>query len=419
MIEKNCLKNGIKVVAKKSDKSFATSVLVMVKTGSRNETPDIHGLTHFLEHMCFKGTKKRPTHLDIMKEIDSMGAKSNAFTAKEFTGYYIQADKRHFENTLEIISDIVYQSKIPQEELAKEKGTIIEEINMYEDTPMALVPDLFEQIIFGNNQMAQNILGEKEVIQSINAETMRKYRDKHYVAGNSLVSVAGNLPEDYLEKIKKYYGNVSEGECKYIGETANKKSGKKVYLKKKDTEQAHIYMGVESYDITNPSKYAQDLLTTILGGNMSSRLFIEIRDKRGLAYYLRAGNEANSDTGLFTVRAGLNIGKVEEAVKVIKEELQKSPKNLTEEELKRAKDFLIGQMALSEEDSINVAEENALEELLGGRALGFSEKVETIEKVTLDEVRKVAAQILDPKKMKLAVIGPYESEGKFVKILES
>lgn len=418
MIERHTLKNGVRIIAQKSRNSFATSVVVAVKTGSRNETPDIHGISHFLEHMCFKGTKRRPTAPDIAREIDSMGGRNNAFTSKEFTGYYIQADKKYFHQSLDILSDMVFNSVLSQDEIEKESGTIIEEINMYEDTPMYNVSDIFEQILFKNSQIAQNVVGKKEIIKAINADVMRNYRDKYYKAGNVIVSCAGNLPEDYIKQIEEFFGNVSEGKNDYISaERDNKLYQKKVNLKKKDTEQAHIYMGVEAYDIKNSSRYAQELLATILGGNMSSRLFIEVREERGLAYYIRASAETNSDSGMFTVKAGLNIDKTEEAVKIIKEELEKSKRDITEEELKRAKDYLVGTMALNQESSINVADENALEDIIGGKALPLKERIKFYEKVSLDEVQSVAREIFQPEKLKLAVIGPYENESKFVKIL--
>lgn len=420
MIERHTLKNGLRVVAQKSKNSFATSVIVLVKTGSRNETSDIHGISHFLEHMNFKGTKKRSTYKDIAKEIDGMGARNNAFTGKEYTGYFIQADKKHFSKSLDILSDTTFHSTLPQDELEKEKGTILEEINMYEDTPMSLVPDLFEQILFENAQMSQNVLGEKEIVKAISSEVMKNYRDKYYTAGNVIVSCAGSLPDDYLKQIEDYFGDIPEGTVDYFGaKRSNELYKKRVYLKKKDTEQAHIYIGLESYDMKNPSKYAQDLLSTILGGNMSSRLFTEVREKRGLAYYVNSRAEANSDSGLFKVRAGLNIQKTEEAVKIIKEELEKSKNDITTEELKRAKDYIIGTMALYEENSMNVAEENAEEDLIGDGALPIQERIKLYEKVTLDEVQGVAREIFQPGKLKLAVIGPYENEEKFGKILDN
>lgn len=419
MIQRHTLKNGLRVVAQKSDNSFATSVLVMIKTGSRNETADIHGISHFLEHMCFKGTKKRPGTPDIAKEIDSMGARNNAFTSKEYTGYYIQADKKHFVSALDILSDMVFHSTLMQKEIEKESGTIIEEINMYEDTPISLVPDLFEQILFENILLAQNVIGKKETVQAINTGIMKKYRDKYYKAGNAVVSCAGNLPDDYLQKIEKFFGSVGAGGNEYIQpEKENKLCGKRVFLRDKDTEQAHIYMGVESYSIKHPMKYAQKLLAVILGGNMSSRLFTEIREKRGLAYYVSSGAETNFDSGLFKIRAGLNTGKTEEAVKIIKAELERSKKDITGEEVKRAKDYTIGNIALSEENSMNVAEANAWGETLGVKPLTLEERIKLFEKVTLDEVTAVANEIFKPENLRLAVIGPFKTSDKFVKILE-
>jgi predicted Zn-dependent peptidase len=420
MIEKHTLKNGLKIITQQNKNSSAVAVSVMLKTGSRNETSDIHGISHFLEHMNFKGTQKRLTAPDIAKEVDSMGARFNASTGKENTSYYIQADKKYFEKSLDILSDIVFSSSLKEEEIKKEKNTIIEEINMREDTPMYLVPDLFEQILFDSTQISQNVIGERKTISKIDSRAMRDYRDKYYKAGNAIVSCAGNLPSDYKKKIEKYFSNVSRGTEDFIySKTKNELYKKEVFLKSKDTEQTHIYMGVEAYDIKNSSRYAQDLLAVILGGNMSSRLFINIREKRGLAYYINADSEANFDSGIFYVRAGLNIQKTEEAVKVIKEELEKSKKDIRDQELKRVKDYVIGAMSLSEESSIYVAEDNAFEEIIGAKALSLAEKIKLYEKVSPDDIKSVASEIFEPERLKLAVIGPFKDESKFVKILES
>ena len=420
MIEKHILDNGIRIIGQKNKNSFASAVSVMVKTGSRNEISEIHGISHFLEHMNFKGTKKRPTAPNIAREIDSMGANNNASTGKENTSYYIQADKKYFDKSLDILSDMVFNSSLKAEEIKKEKGTIIEEINMREDIPMYLVGDFFEQILFHNTQMSQNVIGEKEIIEKVSSKMMKEYRDRYYRSGNIIVSCAGNLPDDYVKKVAIFFNAAPKGVSDYISDKKeNKLYKKKVFLKNKDIEQAYIYMGVESYDIKNPSKYAQDLLSTILGGNMSSRLFINIREKRGLAYYIRTGAEANFDSGSFYVRAGLNIQKTEEAIKIIREELERSKKDIEKRELRRAKDYIIGKIALYEENSMHVAEDNAFEEIIGTGALTLKERIKLYEKVSLDEVKNVANEILKTERLKLAVIGPFKDESKFVKILES
>ncbi len=418
MIAKHTLQNGLRIIGQKSKGTLAASVLVVIKTGSRNETPKIHGISHFLEHMCFKGTVRRKTAPDIARETDSMGAKYNAFTSKEFTGYYIQADKKFFDKSLDILSDMTFYSVLAQKEIEKESGTIIEEINMYEDTPMYNISDIFEEILFENQQMAQSVIGEKDVIKSITSDVMKQYRDKYYTAGNVIVSCAGNLPDDYTNRIEKYFGDVPEGADDYAGKRTNKIYNQRVRLSKKDTEQAHVYMGLESYDVNSPDRFATDLLATIIGGNMSSRLFMEVREKRGLAYYIKAVDESNHDTGMFTVRAGLNVAKTEEAVKIIRNELLRAGSSIKEEEVKRAKDYIFGTMALSEENSINVADQNGLEEIIGGKALTLEERIKLYNKVALDDVLRVANDIFKPEKLKLAIIGPYENEQKFAKILE-
>jgi predicted Zn-dependent peptidase len=420
MIERHTLDNGLRIVAQKIPGSFATSILVMIKTGSRNETPEIHGISHFLEHMNFKGTEKRPTYQDIAKEVDSMGAENNAFTGKEYTAFYLKSDKKHFEKSLDILSDITFCSTLPEEELEKEKGTIIEEINMYEDTPMYLAPDLFEQILFENIQLSQNILGEKQTVKGISAEVMREYRDKYYNPGNAIISCVGSLPDKYTELIGKYFGQLSGKKEDYIvSKRDNQAYQRSINIKNKKTEQSHIVFGVEAYDINSQKKYALKILSIILGGNSSSRLHEEIREKRGLAYYVHSFTEENFDSGVFGVRAGLNTEKTEEAIKIIRDELLNSKNNIKEDDILRAKEYIRGAAALAEEDSMSIANRLATEDILGGKALPIEERLKLYEKVSLDDVKSVAKEIFKPEKIKLAVIGPYENEDKFVKILKS
>ncbi len=245
MIERNTLGNGLRIMAQKKKDSLATSVLVLVKTGSRNEPLKLHGISHFLEHMCFKGTKKRPTFQDIAKEIDSMGAFNNAFTGKEYTGYYIKADNSHFEKCLDILSDITFNSEFDEKEIEKEKGTLLEEINMYEDDPSTDVYMLFDNIIDKNALVAQSSLGEKEPIKSLSRSILKNYRDSYYKAGNSIVSCVGNLPDDYIQKIEKYFGQVESGEKSFLESVDNPLYEKRVFLRTKSTEQSHVILGVE------------------------------------------------------------------------------------------------------------------------------------------------------------------------------
>lgn len=419
MIQRHTLKNGLRIMAQKSQNSFAASVLVMVKTGSRNEPSEVHGISHFLEHMTFKGTAKRPTFQEITREVDSMGAFHNAFTGKEYTGYYIKADNKHFENSLDILSDIVFASSLKEEEINREKGTIIEEINMYEDDPSTLVYMLFDEIVCGNRLVAQDSLGRKESVKSMNRKKVLDYRDKYYKAGNIIISCAGSLPGNYTSLIEKYFGGISGGVEGYLPGEENSLHKNRVILRNKETEQSHVVLGLESYSRENPNRYAVDLLSVILGGNASSRLMVEIREKRGLAYHVASMVDRGFDNGAFLVKADLNLKGTEEGVKIILSEMQRMKKDITKEDLERAKDYVRGSLALAEENSLVIAEKNAIEDILGEKALTLEERIKRYEKVNLDDLFRMAEEIFKQDKMKLAVIGPFKNEQKFAKILGS
>ncbi len=419
MIERHTLKNGLRVMEQRQKNTFACSVLVMVKTGSRNETEQIHGISHFLEHMSFKGTKKRPSFQVITREVDSLGALHNAFTGKEYTGYYLKADNEHFEQSLDILSDIAFHSKLEEAEISKEKGTIIEEINMYEDDPSTLVYLLFDTLLYKNQLVAQDALGRKESVQAMSHDAMSAYRNRYYKSDNVIVSCVGNLPQNYLKLINKYFGDIEVGGEKYLPAKENEMYERRVILREKDTEQSHIALGIESFDIYHKERYAADILSVILGGNASSRLMTEIREKRGLAYFVASMVDRGSDNGAFLVKADLNLKGTEEGIKIILNEMQKMKQEITEEDLKRAKDYIKGSLALSEENSLVVSEKNALEDILGAKALSLSERIKKYEAVNLSDVEKMAREILIPSKMKLAIIGPFKTPEKFAKILES
>jgi len=368
--------------------------------------------------MTFKGTVKRPTFQEITREVDSMGAFHNAFTGKEYTGYYIKADNKHFENSLDILSDIVFDSSLKEEEITREKGTIIEEINMYEDDPSTLVYMLFDEIVCGNKLVAQDSLGRKESVRIINRQKMLDYRSKYYKAGNIVISCSGSLPGNYISLIKKYFGGVTSGVEDYLPEEENSLQKNRVILRNKETEQSHIVLGLESFSRKDPNRYAVDLLSVILGGNASSRLMVEIREKRGLAYHVASMVDRGFDNGAVLVKADLNLKGTEEGLKIILSEMQRMKTDITSGDLERAKDYVRGSMALAEENSLVIAEKNAIEDILGEKALTLSERIKKYEEVSLDDLFRMAEEIFKQEKMKLAVIGPFQNEQKFAKILQ-
>jgi predicted Zn-dependent peptidase len=396
------------------------TVLVMVSTGSKYETKEINGISHFLEHMMFKGTEKRPGKLDIAMELDGIGAEYNAFTGKESTGYYAKASVKKIDTVMDVIFDIFLNSKLDEKEINIERGVIIEELNMYRDMPQRYVGDLFEQLLYGDQPAGWDIGGEKETILKLKREEFVNYFNTHYIAPKTVVAIAGNVdPEAIKSKVETYFQNIRQGEEFGKSAVIEKQDGPQVLLHNKKTDQTHFILGVRAYDKFNEKKYPLGIMALVLGGGMSSRLFSEIRDKRGLAYYIGAGNETYTDSGFFMVKAGVNNQKTKEAIEVITAELKKVKKEgITRQELQRAKDQIEGSLALGLEHSDAIAETYAESLIFHNKVLTPEEELDKMKQVTLDQVLEVASEIFEDNKLNLSLIGPFENEDEFKQILK-
>lgn len=388
----------------------SAAVLVLVKTGSRYETKKINGISHFWEHMAFKGTKKRPSSLAITSLIDGIGGSFNAFTGKDHTGFYIKAESRHLDLICDVLSDMLLNSLVDEKELEKERGVITQEINMYEDQPHQRVGELFEELMFGeNNPLGWPISGSKENVASISRQQILDYINRMYHSASIVVGVAGNVETPDRASVQDYFDQIKFGsENKFDPAVAGQDSPRSlVYYKK--TDQAHLCLGVRGYNITHPDRYVLALLATILGGNMSSRLFLEIREKRGLAYHISSGSEEYADTGYFVTQAGLKISAVDEAIKVILDEFNKLRVGAASaEELSRAKLFWRGKMVLSLEDSFRNAAFYATQELLENKIETPEEVMARVDAVTSEDIQRVARNIFLNKNLNLAIIGPFK-----------
>lgn len=404
--------NGLRLITIPMEHTKTATVLVMVGTGSRYETKDISGVSHFLEHMMFKGTEKRPGYLDISQELDSIGAEYNAFTSKEHTGYYAKAGMENFDLILEVVSDIFLNSKMDLAEIEKERGVIIQEINMNFDNPMRHIGDVYEELLYGDQPLGWNIAGTKETILAMKPEKIREYFDTHYFAQNTVMAVAGNVnPEKIKEQVGRYFAAMRQRPLfrPLPAIIKQAKPGLKIFNKK--TDQAHIILGVRGYDLSSPKKETLKLMAVILGGGMSSRLFVEVREKRGLAYYVSASSDSYMDAGDFSAFAGLEKTKLPSALEVILEEFKKFRKEkVTEKELRKAKDYLKGKMAISFESSDDLASYYATQELLLHEVLTPEEKFEKLNQVTANDILEAANDIFQDNKLNLAVIGPLEEE---------
>lgn len=413
MYSKTILPSGLRVINVPMPQVKSATALVMVEAGSRYEAQKVNGLSHFLEHMIFKGTKKRPSSLAISSLIDGIGGQFNAFTSKESTGFYVKAESRHLNLILDVLSDMLLNSLYDPKELDKERGVIIEEINMYEDQPQARVSELFEELLYGKQPLAWRISGEKKNILDITHKNMTDYVRNMYHSKAMVIGLAGEIGKDAIATLQHDFSGVAKGkENKYLPVVEKQiKSKSLIYYKK--TDQAHLCLGVRAYNMNHPDRYPLAVLGTILGGNMSSRLFIEVREKRGLAYYVHADAEEFHDCGYFVAQAGLNLNNIQEAVKVIIGEFFKIKNNLvTEEELRRAKDFSRGKMILGLEDSYRTASFYTSQELLRREIERPEEVLARIEAVTAEDVQRVAKDIFVNQKLNLAIVGPFKKEWK-------
>jgi predicted Zn-dependent peptidase len=416
------LSNGLRVITIPMPSFESATSLVMVGAGSRYETKKNNGISHFLEHMAFKGTQKRPSAIDISGLIDGIGGEFNAFTGKEVTGYYIKSAVSHVDLCLDVLSDMLQNSKLDQTEIDKEKGVILEEMNLYEDTPSRNIGDVYEKLLYGDTPMGWDTIGEKDVIRSIAREDFKKYMQSLYSADNITVVVAGGINENKAtELVEKYFGKMSKFDTLRYLKVLEKQEKSKIFVKEKKTEQVHIALGFRTVPLNHPDHYTLSVLSAILGGGMSSRLFHEVREKRGLAYYVRTTSEQYRDVGNLVSTAGLDPKRVEEGIKVIVEEYAKfanGKAGISPEELTKAKEFLKGHFVLELEDSRSVAGFYSQQEILEEKIENPDEVMAKIDKVTVADVEKSAEKYFKENSLNLAVIGNFTSGQNFENLLK-
>lgn len=412
--------SGLRLVTVKMPSAKTVTVFVLVGTGSKYESKELGGISHFLEHMMFKGTEKRPGALDIARELDSIGAAYNAFTGKEYTGYYAKASLEKLDTIKDVVFDIFLNSKFSEEEIKVEKGVIVEELNMYKDLPQHHVWDIFEELLYGDQPAGRSIVGTKETVTSFNRDNFVSYFNSHYVAENTVVAVAGDIdPEKVKEKVADYFKNIRHGKSIGKSKTTEEQSKPEIKLEYKKTDQTHFVIGVRAYNMFDEKRYALAVLSKILGGGMSSRLFSEIREKRGLAYYVGSSGQSYTDSGYLAVKAGVNNGKAVEAVRVVIQELKKARDGeITADELQKAKDNAEGSIVLGLESSDDIAMNYADSVLYHGKVLTPEEELAKIKAVTLDDINNVAKEIFSDERLSLALIGPFEDPTPFAEVLK-
>lgn len=416
--QKHVLKNGLTVLFVETNTFPSFTSLLLVGAGSRYETEKNNGIAHFFEHMAFKGTKKYPSSLHIASTIEGMGGVFNAFTDKDHTGYWIKAPSQHFESVIDVMSDMILHSLLLPEEIEREKGVIIEEMNMYEDTPARKVGDLMDGMLYKGTPLGFEIIGTKETVSSFTRESFLDYMDQLYRPSNAVLVIAGGFHgteygKKYLEIVEEKFGSWHDKKTQPPQVVTDEQKGIQTIVRHKKTEQAHFCIAFRSFPRKDPRRFALRILTALMGGGMSSRLFIEVRERRGLCYYISSGREFYDDVGTVSTQAGvpINAEKLNEAIKVtldVHKEIAAG--NITEAEITRTKEMIKGWLVLSLEDSSSIAS------FVGGKMLMEKtietpeEVVKQIDAVTKEQIVAVAKDIFTEDRLNLAVIGPFKEK---------
>lgn len=417
--KKTILKNGLRLVTVPMADNPTVTALIMVEAGARYETPAENGISHFLEHMCFKGTENR-TCSEIAFQFDSIGANYNAFTGQEYTGYYAKTHHKHLPKIVDILADMYVNSNFPEEELEKERGVITEEINMYEDLPQRKVYDEFTTLLYGSQPMGKTILGPKENIKKFTRKDFLDYREKYYHAAATTLVIAGKIEhKEALQLAKKYFDALSKK--KVIKPVRVKENQKNAALRtfNKKTDQSHMFLGFRTFDMYKKDKIILEVLNSLLGDGMSSRLFSKMREELGICYYIKSHTSFSLDSGYLAIRSGVGNKRLEEAVTGIISELQKvKNEKVDKKELDKVKNMMISELVMHMETSNQHADFYAEQELFHQEIKNPKDLVKEIRAVTPEQIQKMAQKIFTEKNMNLAVIGPAAATKNAKKLLK-
>jgi predicted Zn-dependent peptidase len=405
------LKNGVSVILIPKPGSSVT-IDVLFRVGSRYEKKEINGISHFIEHMMFKGTKRWPTAQHLSRELDRYGAYYNAFTSKDRTAYYIKIDAKHTERAIDLLYDMVYQPRYDAKELNRERGVIIEEINMYEDNPRMRIDILLDKAMYPKSSLGWDIAGPRSVIQKVTRQQLIAYRDAYYIPERTCVVVSGEIPKNIHALLERTFGGVAASRVRkdtpYIPIGSDEAVGGIMEYEEKKTEQTQLGLGFSGVTVSDPREPAAKILGVILGGYMSSRLFTEVREKKGLCYSISASHDAYGDVGMFSVYAGLDRTRLTLAMQTIQKEFDRMKRTgPTEEELIRAKDHLQGTLALAFEDSAFQAGWYGGDWVLDVPLQTPENRMQEFLAVRAQDVRNIAREILKTDRMNAAIIGPH------------
>jgi predicted Zn-dependent peptidase len=418
MFQKTTLPNGLRVITSPMPAAKSVAVMVMVAAGSRYETKPTSGIAHFAEHMFFKGTEKRPTAKDISAEVDGIGGEFNAFTGKEYTGYYIKCAAEHRELALDVLADQLLSSRFDPEEIEREKGVIIEELNMYVDTPRDHVDSVYDQLLFGDQPLGWDIIGTKDTIRAAQRDTFLSYLDQWYAPRRLVVGAGGAVDDGVVAEVERHFGHLADRSTGDALPVEVVQTEARVRLATRDSDQAHLRLGVRGIQTTSPDRYAMQVLTAILGGGMSSRLFTEVRERLGLAYYVYGYHQSYADAGTLFAQAGVDTERIDQAVStIVKEFRTMASETVPADELRRCKNYLKGRLVLQLEDPRGLLMFGLRREVLENRLAEPEELLEAIEAVTADDIQRLAQQIIVDDGLNFALVGPFDDQQRFLDLL--
>jgi predicted Zn-dependent peptidase len=419
VFERRTLANGLRVLTAPLAHAQSVACFVMLAAGSRYERAGNRGIAHFAEHMFFKGTERRPTSRDLTTIVDGIGGEFNAFTSKEYTGYYVRCAGADRDTAFDVLLDMLRHSKFDSDEIEREKGVILEEMNMYNDTPRDHIGTVYETLMFGDNPLGWEILGTKDTIRSAKRETFLDYIGEWYTPERMIVGVSGMVGDALEPMLEELLGDMSpNGDRSPAPAELDASPGPRVKVHNKEADQAHLILGVPSHPIDHPDRYTLQLLSTVLGGGMSSRLFTEVRERRGLAYYVHGVNHSYTDAGSLYAQAGVDLNRIDDAVKVIVEQFENmASEPVPSDELEKARSLSKGRFVLRTESPQGLLMFGLNREVLEGSALEPEQYLAALESVTVEDVQRVAQDLIARKNVRLAVIGPFDDDERFAKLL--
>jgi len=412
------LSSGLPILTSSTDSTASVTVLVFAGAGSRYETPSERGISHFLEHMFFKGGKKYRNTREVSGAIDGVGGDFNAFTGKEYAGYYVKVAAEEVRLACDVLSDMLLHASFPPEEIEKERGVIMEEERMYQDTPMYRAGWDFEELLFGDHPLGWDTIGTEKVIRSVTQQDFQKHRDELYTPKNLVVAFAGKItPEKAMALGDEFFGPIG-GSYERKFQAFSTYGPERVFLRTKNTEQAHLVLGVPGKPALDDDHFAQKILSVILGGNMSSRMFLNIREAKGLCYYIATDVDSYLDAGSLSTRAGVDQSRLHEAITAIRKEYEVCAKDgVTDDEVEKAKAYLKGKITLSLEDSEELAHFYGKQQLLYPKTRDVPEYFAQLDKVTKKQVNALAKELLKTDAMRLVVIGREEKKDTLASLL--